>query len=53
MGRFVPCRMAANHCRLRFPPCAHGVTFRPGVSDDLAVVDAMRGSILMVRLLCV
>ena len=43
-GRFVPCRLGANHCRLRsigWERCGHGLTSRPleatstGFLDDL------------------
>ena len=32
LGRFVPCSIGANHCRLRhigWEKCGHGLTFRP------------------------
>ena len=32
IGRFVPCRIGANHCRLRhfgYEKCGHGLTSRP------------------------
>ena len=44
LGRFLPCRLGANHCRLRsvgWERCGHGLTSRPleasgtGFLDDL------------------
>ena len=44
LGRFIPCRLGANHCRLRsigWERCGHGLTSRPleatssGFLDDL------------------
>ena len=44
LGRFIPCQLGANHCRLRsngWERCGHGVTSRPleatgtGFLDDL------------------
>ena len=37
LGRFFPCRLGANHCRLRsiaWERCGHGLTSRPLEASD-------------------
>ena len=37
LGRFLPCRIGANHCRLRsigWERCGHGLTSRPLEASD-------------------
>ena len=39
LGRFLPCRIGANHCRLRsigWERCGHGLTSRPLEASVLA-----------------
>ena len=42
LGRFLPCRIGANHCRLRsigWERCGHGLTSRPLEASDAGVLD--------------
>ena len=41
-GRFVPCRMGTNHCRLRhigWEKCGHGLTCRPRKTAGVPFLD--------------
>ena len=42
LGRFLPCRIGANHCRLRsigWERCGHGLTSRPLETSDAGFLD--------------
>ena len=42
LGRFLPCRIGANHCRLRsigWERCGHGLTSRPLATSDAGFLD--------------
>ena len=42
LGRFLPCRIGANHCRLRsigWERCGHGLTSRPLEASDAGFLD--------------
>ena len=42
LGRFLPCRLGANHCRLRsigWERCGHGLTSRPLEASDAGFLD--------------
>ena len=42
MGRFLPCRIGASHCRLRtigWERCGHGLTSRPLEASDAGFLD--------------
>ena len=42
LGRFLPCRSGANHCRLRsigWERCGHGLTSRPLEASDTGLLD--------------
>ena len=42
LGRFLPCRICANHCRLRsigWERCGHGLTSRPLETSDAGFLD--------------
>ena len=42
LGRFLPCRVGANHCRLRsigWERCGHGLTSRPLEASDAGFLD--------------
>ena len=44
LGRFVPCSIGANHCRLRhigWEKCGHGLTSRPRESASLHFLDEL------------
>ena len=44
LGRFVPCSIGANHCRLRhvgWERCSHGLTSRPRESASGAFLDQL------------
>ena len=44
MGRFVPCSIGANHCRLRhlgWERCSHGLTSRPRESASAPFLDQL------------
>ena len=52
LGRFLPCRIGANHCRLRsvgWEQCGHGLSSGPlesshaGVLDDLSLPSSCVG----------
>ena len=43
-GRFVPCSIGANHCRLRhlgWERCSHGLTSRPQESASASFLDQL------------
>ena len=42
LSRFLPCRIGANHCRIRhlgWEKCGHGLTFRPRETSDPVFLD--------------
>ena len=42
LGRFLPCRIGANHCRLRsigWERCGHGLTSRPLEASDAGFLE--------------
>ena len=42
LGRFLPCRLGANHCRLRsvgWERCGHGLTSRPSEASGTGFLD--------------
>ena len=42
LGRFLPCRVGSNHCRLRsigWERCGHGLTSRPLEASDVGFLD--------------
>ena len=42
--RFLPCRIGANHCRLRhlgWEKCGHGLTFRPRETSHPGFLDSL------------
>ena len=42
LGRFIPCRLGANHCRLRsigWERCGHGLTSRPSEAASAGFLD--------------
>ena len=44
LGRFVPCSIGANHCRLRhlgWERCSHGLTSRPQESASGSFLDKL------------
>ena len=44
LGRFVPCSIGVNHCRLRhigWEKCGHGLTSRPRESASLHFLDEL------------
>ena len=44
LGRFVPCSIGANHCRLRhlgWERCCHGLTSRPRESGSAPFLDQL------------
>ena len=44
LGRFVPCSIGANHCRLRhigWEKCGHGLTSRPRETSTVAFLDEL------------
>ena len=44
LGRFVPCSIGANHCRLRhigWERCGHGLTSRPRETSDVRFLDEL------------
>ena len=44
LGRFVPCSIGANHCRLRhlgWERCSHGLTSRPRESASASFLDQL------------
>ena len=44
LGRFIPCRLGANHCRLRrigWERCGHGLTSRPRESASEAFLNEL------------
>ena len=44
MGRFLPCRIGAHHCRLRhigWEKCGHGLTSRPKETSDPVFLDSL------------
>ena len=44
LGRFLPCRIGAHHCRLRhlgWEKCGHGLTSRPRETSDAAILDSL------------
>ena len=46
LGRFVPCSIGANHCRLRhigWEKCGHGLTYRPRESASVLLLDELLG----------
>ena len=46
LGRFVPCSIGANHCRLRhigWEKCGHGLTSRPRESASVLFLDELLG----------
>ena len=46
LGRFVPCSIGANHCRLRhigWEKCGHGLTSRPRESASELFLDELLG----------
>ena len=46
LGRFVPCAISANHCRLRhigWEKCGHGLTSRPRESASEPFLDELLG----------
>ena len=46
LGRFVPCSIGANHCRLRhvgWERCGHGLTLRPRESASELFLDELLG----------
>ena len=46
LGRFVPCSVGANHCRLRhfgWKKCGHGLTSRPRESASEHFLNALLG----------
>ena len=48
LGRFVPCSIGANHCRLRdigWEKCGHGLTSRPRESASMLFLDELLGLI--------
>ena len=57
VGRFMPCDIGANHCRLRhmeWEKCGHGLTSRPRVSalegfknELLLLLDILLGPLLL------
>ena len=53
LGRFLPCRIGANHCRLRsigWKRCGHGLTSRPLEASDAGFLDDLLFSFLDVVL---
>ena len=54
LGRFVPCSIGANHCRLRhigWERCGHGLTSRPRASRSTGSVDLGHFGISFLELL--
>ena len=52
LGRFLPCRIGANHCRLRsigWERCGHGLTSRPLEASDAGFLDDL---LIRLRLSC-
>ena len=46
LGRFVPCSIGANHCRLRhigWEKCGHGLTSRPHESASVPFLNELLG----------
>ena len=46
LGRFVPCSVGANHCRLRhlgWEKCGHGLTSRPSESASVLFLHELLG----------
>ena len=44
LGRFLPCRVGSNHCRLRsigWERCGHGLTSRPLEASDVGFLEDM------------
>ena len=44
LSRFLPCRIGANHCRLRhggWEKCGHGLTSRPRETSDPVFLDSL------------
>ena len=53
-GRFVPCSVGANHCRLRhlgWEKCGHGLTSRPRESASEPILDELLSLIIFLVLL--
>ena len=44
IGRFVPCRVGVNHCRLRhigWEKCGHGLASRPRETADVTFLEEL------------
>ena len=44
LRRFIPCRIEANHCRLRhigWEKCGHGLAYRPRETSDPGFLDSL------------
>ena len=44
LSRFLPCRIGADHCRLRhvgWEKCGHGLTSRPRETSDPVFLDSL------------